>query len=365
MLKFVLAASALSLIALSAVAGEPLQLEEVAKFSETRPGNITVTPNGRMIVSMQPLDGPALKVVEVLKDGSKAPFPTQDWADGPEVGELGLSAVIGVDTDSNGVVWMLDMGSDISGPRLLGWNSETNTPHADLQIDKSALTANSFLQDFAIDEKRGQIYIADMTLGNLAGPSKPAIVIVDQKTGEARRLLEVAEQFISPDRDVVIDGGLMAAKGEDGSLNNLRFGLNPIAISDDSEWVYFGTVNGEQVFRIPAAKLADPSVNSADDLNTFIEEYGPKKPSDGMTFNPNGGLFVSDIENSAIGLTTAGKYEVLIQDERLSWPDGFDVAQDGYVYVTQNQLHKHPAFNQGVNGTKAPFYVMRFPVPGN
>ncbi|MFS8182236.1 L-dopachrome tautomerase-related protein [Pseudovibrio denitrificans] len=363
MLKSVLAASALSLISLAAVAGELLQLEEVASFTETRPGNITVTPNGRMIVSMQPLDGPALKVVEVLKDGSKAPFPTQDWADGPEAGELGLSAVIGIDTDSNGVVWMLDMGSEASAPRLLGWNSETNSLHADLQIDKSALAANSFLQDFAIDEKRGQIYIADMTLGNLAGPSKPAIVVVDLKTGEARRLLEAAEQFISPDRDVVIDGGLMAAKGEDGSLNKLRFGLNPIAISDDSEWVYFGAVNGEQIFRIPAAKLADASAKS-EELAASIEEYGPKKPSDGMTFNPNGGLIVSDIENSAIGLTTEGKYEVLIQDERLSWPDGFDVAKDGYVYVTQNQLHKHPAFNQGVNGAKAPFYVMRFPIPG-
>ncbi|WP_159096994.1 hypothetical protein [Pseudovibrio sp. Alg231-02] len=53
MLKSVLAASALSFLSLSAVAGEPLQLEEVAKFSETRPGNITVTPNGRMMALLQ------------------------------------------------------------------------------------------------------------------------------------------------------------------------------------------------------------------------------------------------------------------------------------------------------------------------
>lgn len=42
-------------------------LEVVAKFDGTRPGNPTVTPQGRIILSMQPLDAPELRVVELMK----------------------------------------------------------------------------------------------------------------------------------------------------------------------------------------------------------------------------------------------------------------------------------------------------------
>lgn len=60
---------------------------------------------------MQPLDGPKYRVVELMKDGSTQPFPSEDWANGPETGKVGLSSVIGIDSTKEGVVWVLDIGS--------------------------------------------------------------------------------------------------------------------------------------------------------------------------------------------------------------------------------------------------------------
>lgn len=54
-------------------------IEVVAKLDGTRPGNITVTEQGRTFLSMQPLDAPELRVVELLKDGTTKAFPNQDW----------------------------------------------------------------------------------------------------------------------------------------------------------------------------------------------------------------------------------------------------------------------------------------------
>lgn len=45
-------------------------LTEVARFNDTRPGNVAVAPDGRIFVSMQPLDKPTYRVVEVRADGT-------------------------------------------------------------------------------------------------------------------------------------------------------------------------------------------------------------------------------------------------------------------------------------------------------
>jgi len=65
-------------------------------------------------------------------------------------------------------------------PLLFDWYMITIPPHAG--------RPGSFHQDFAIDEVRGAIFIADLNVhGALLGPSDPAIVAVDLKTGRVRR----------------------------------------------------------------------------------------------------------------------------------------------------------------------------------
>ncbi|MCV3263100.1 hypothetical protein OGZ01_10085 [Vibrio harveyi] len=87
------AAAAISAVAsYSTYAAEIGSLEAVTQFNDYRGAGVTVTPEGRLIVSMHPLDNPKYRVVEVMANGTKRPFPTMDWSDGPEVGDVGLIA---------------------------------------------------------------------------------------------------------------------------------------------------------------------------------------------------------------------------------------------------------------------------------
>lgn len=339
-------------------AAEVGNLETVTEFTDYRGGGVAITPTGRIFVSMFPMDSPKYRVVELMANGTKRPFPTIDWADGPEIGSVGISGVIGIHSDSKGVLWILDMGSDKSPAQLIGWDTTQEKLYTTIKIDKAAILANSFLQDFVIDEANQKAYIADMSLGNLAGETKPAMISIDLKTGKASRLLEGTSAFMPPKRDIIIDASLLASQSEDGKVNKLYLGLNPIAIDEKSEWVYFGAVSGEMIYRIPASVLAADSL-SDEKRAAKIEEYGPKHPSDGIAIAPGGGILATDVENSSIGLTTKGKYEVLVQDKQLSWPDSIAVS-NGWVYVTQDQLHLLPPFSQGLGNAKPPYKLMRF-----
>lgn len=48
-------------------------VEIVAQF-EKRPGNPAVSPDRRIFLSMQPLDNPDYRVIELLPDGTSKPF---------------------------------------------------------------------------------------------------------------------------------------------------------------------------------------------------------------------------------------------------------------------------------------------------
>lgn len=333
-------------------------IEIVAKLDGTRPGNITVTKQGRIFLSMQPLDGPKYRVVELMKDGSMIPFPNEDWATGPETGKVGFSSVIGINSTDEGVVWLLDMGSDDAPAQIVAWDSVNDTLVKQIEISKDAAAVNSFMQDFALDTKREQIYIADTSLGNLVGTPAPAFVVVDLKTGKSRRVLESHKALLSPEYNVTIDGSLLATKRDDGSIDPIYLGINPIAIDAANEWVYFGTVNGCTIYRIPASALANEKLTEKE-LAESIEFFNEKRPSDGMVIDDNGSIYVGDIEKNAVSVVTSDSFKTFAQDDKLlSWADGFAI-QGGYLYVTQNSLYLHPAMNQGVEGATKPFHILR------
>ncbi len=337
-----------------------LTVETLASFSDTRPGNIAVTPKGRIIMTQQPLDGPTLRVVEILPDGSKIPFPNQDWADGPEIGKVGIAATIGITSDKNGVVWVLDMGSKDSPAQIVAWDTQKNQLHKQISLPKDVIADISFLQDFALDEKRNCIYIADMTFPAPGAQARPAFVVINLETGSARRVLEGVSSLMPVNKDIVIDGSLVGTKVKNGQSAPWHLGLNPISIDPSFEWVYFGTVNGRDIFRIPAHALANGHGTS---LANKIERYAPKPPSDGFVVDDKGQVYVSDVIASAVGISTPEGYRVIAKDKTLlSWPDGFALGPDGFLYVTQNQLHHHPALNEGKDEGAKLYHVVKLKI---
>jgi sugar lactone lactonase YvrE len=328
-------------------------VEVVATLTQA-PGNVAVTPAGRIILSQHQFYSPDLRVVELLPDGRTVAFPNERWARAPGPDGIGLNSVLGIRSDRNGVVWMLDNGGET--PRVVAWNTRENKLHCIIPIPAPATRPGSFHNDLAVDLENGALYLADF-----GGDRGPAIVVVDLRTGTSHRVLEGHASVQAEDIAAVIDGRSPMQRQPDGSLREARVGLNPITIDAASQWVYFGGMHSDDLWRVRTRDLLNARL-SGEELGRRVRRYGTKAPSDGISIDRAGNVYVTDIANNAIGVTSPdGAYRVLVRDaEHLSWPDGISAGPDGWMYATVNKLHRSAALNGGENRSEPPYYLVRF-----
>jgi sugar lactone lactonase YvrE len=324
---------------------EPEPDLEVVAALEQAPGNITVTPSGRIVMSLHQFYDPALRVVTLDENGTLAPFAAAAKVD----------AVLGIQADRDGVVWMLDNGMRTNKPRrLIGWDADKNRKTADINLSK-VTPKDAFLNDLVVDRDHDTVYIADP-----AGGANAAIVVVDLKTKKARRVLEGHESVVPEDIDLVIDGTPVRVRAPGGNEIRPRIGINPIAADAQNEWLYYGPMHGKTLYRVRTADLRDGALKP-EELAGRVEKWAERPISDGISMDNAGNIYISDISNNAVGVITADrKYRILVQDERLSWPDAFSFGPDGKLYVVANQLHRTARLNAGTETAASPFYVLRF-----
>ena len=306
-------------------AEEPLSPEVFATFDQ-RYGDPFFSKDGRLFLSMSPLGASTVKLYEHLEDGMLSAYPSAELSEG-------FGAVIAARVTDDGVIWILDLGKRT----FTGWDIEKNELVREIQLQADVLVEHSFLQDYALDQKRNRAIIADMSQADLKSAPVPAFIVVDLETGEAKRIAQ-GHPSMMPE----IEGGLA---------------LNPITIDHEYEWVYFGALNGRTIYRVPAASFDGDGSKVAE----TIEEYSKKSFSDGMTIDTAGNIYVADIEAMAIGLSTPDGFEsIAALPEGQSWPDGFAFGTDGYLYVTVNQLDRSAALNDGTDKGTGTYMVMRF-----
>ena len=343
----------LSVLLCAACATQPEpagELELVAELDQA-PGNIAVTPDGRLILSQHPIFRPDIKVVELLPDGSVRPFPNQAWNSPREEGGVGFDGVLGIQATADGLVWMLDNGRGSS--RLVAWDTNRDELHRIIEVGAPARARRSFFNDIAVDPVNGQIIITD------ASAKHAALVVVDLKTGSARRLLE-GHPSVQAEPIAMTIGERTYAVDRDGKPK-ASTAVDGITIDPRSEWVYYGASQSLDLWRVRAADLADVSLTAAQ-LAARIERYGDRPVCDGITMDGAGNVYITDLTDYAVGVVApSGEYRVLYRDEQqLSWPDGLAFGPDQYVYVVSNQLHLSVPFNRGKDLTEPPFYVTRF-----
>ncbi len=350
-------------VPLEAVAAEkPPELEIVAELDQ-RPGNIAVSSEGRIFVTMHPFDNPDYSVME-LQDGKLVPWPSEAWSGPRNDKQEGTGSAIGIRASLKGWVYVLDMGAKSAaktyGPQLSTYNLSTNEFFMGRFIPEAVLTEQSFLQDFALDWVNEDFYIADMGQADLTKPARPAIIVLYGNYFQtARRVLEGHPSLMPSDKPMQAEGrDILVMK--DGKPTQIFAALNPITIDPQREWLYYGPMGAGKIYRVKTSLLRDINL-SPEQLASFVEVVGDKPESDGMTVDAKGNVYLTGVNGNEIGIIRPGHpYETYIKDDRLDWPDGFSFGPDGMIYVTINQLNRSKALNLGKEEGMKPYLIARF-----
>jgi sugar lactone lactonase YvrE len=329
----------------------PASALEVVADLDYPPGNIAVTPAGRVFLTLHPDGDPPLQLAELV-NGRPVPFP-DDAFQHSEKGTPHFQSLLSVRLDRQGRLWTLDFARYARGqPRILAFDTESRQLVHQYDFPSDVAGFLSMLNDFQVDPRDGKIYIAD------ASPirQKPALVVYDPAARTSRRVLDGdvsvrPKDFVAqaPGRDMVLFG-----------FYTLRIGVDSITLDDRGEWLYYGPFSGDRLYRIATRDLNDPSLSPAA-LAAKVEDFAPKTISDGLTIDLGNEVFVSDPEHSAILRLGADRRLVtLLKDARLRWPDGFSWGPDGWLYVTCSSL-QHVIFKSaGHIREHAPYQVFRF-----
>ncbi len=204
---------------------------------------------------------------------------------------------------------------------------------------------DSYLNDVRVDTKRQIAYMTDSGLG--------AIIVLDLRTGTARRVLDSSPSVKAEDIKIVIDGKRWGVQ-PDGSVRKVH--SDGIALDKGGDYLYYQALTGRTLYRVATKDLRNEKLKSKE-LNAKLEQVAKTCVADGIEFGADGFLYITAIEDSAIkrlNVSAAEKsLDTVIKDARLVWPDSLSMRGDGFIYVTCSQINL---------GTKppTPYKIFRF-----
>lgn len=320
-------------------------LETVAELP-IRPGNVTVTANGRIFATVQPLDIPSgLQLIEITGPKSYRPWPSAELqSDAGNRGDTRIDAPLGIARDAKNRLWITDMGLNIGKTRLWGFDIATGKLVKRIDLPADVAPEGSFIQDLVVDAGRGWIYLADI--------NNPALLAVRIKDGKVRRFQGHASLQAEEGVEMRVDGTPTYFAGKPA-----RVGVNPIGLSADGKTLYFGAMTGTRWYAVPTRLLREGNDAA---IAAAIRVVGRKPVSDGAATDAAGNHFFTNLnENGIDQLTASGELRALVRDPRLNWADGIQLGGRGWLYIAVNQLHKTKAFTSGEDLGVPPYRIMR------
>jgi sugar lactone lactonase YvrE len=330
------------------------QLEVVAELDIT-PGNVTTSRDGRIFASVHGMRRGSAQLIEIEPGTNNwRPFPNAEWNAKPGSGQNVLNSAHGVAIDSQDRLWVIDHGNWMpdgakpTRPKLVAF--DINTGEMVYRYDFPDSATGTIMQDLAVDGERGFVYIADCG-------SKPAIVVVDINNNTSRRF-EGHRSLQAENVDAIVEGQQLLFPNSEGKMEPARVPVNPITLSADRETLYFGAMNGETWYSVPAQLLRERQSDRI--IGEAIKEVGQKPVSDGISTDAQGNHFITNLKDNAIDkLSSDGKLTRLVQDDRLLWADNVRFGQDSWLYIAVNQLHRNPIFTGKPDTGQPPYYIMR------
>lgn len=349
------AAAVLAAPRFSKAANDPLETMAVSK--DTLWNGITITPDGRRFVALPNWLGPSAGAGEIGKDGELRPWPGNAWNRWAPGGDptKSLVSVNAVRLNPKGdELWVVDAGAPLNGQRLPGGSKLVAFDVATGNVKKVHSLDGIFEESNAapndIRFHGDHAYISESGVGS--------IVMLDLKTDKLRRLL-VRHPLLVMDpvkRPVVIDGKpIRNAAGKPFGTN-----ANQLEVSPDGRWFYIQPLNGGMA-RIEASLLTDENT-PANTLTEALKFWAETPPLSGTAIDTDGTLYLNSVNDRSIRrLKPDGTMEMVLQDDRLRWPDAPWLMPDGYLWIPIAQLAWTPMLNGGTSRIEwpTPLYRLR------
>ncbi len=328
---------------------DPITLEPIAS-SEAQWTGIAVADNDRIFVNYPRWsDNVPISVAELL-DGKPTPFPNRSmnaWKPGKDP-ETHLICVQALYVDEKNRLWILDPANPLfkgvipGGPKLLQVDLSTDRVVRTYRFDSEIAPEGSYLNDVRIDTQRDFAYITDSGEG--------ALIALDLKKGDARRVLDDHRSTTSEDVVLTIGGSKWLPEGTTPQVH-----ADGIAYDPGADMVYYQALTGRTMYRIPGASLRQFQL-SEDSVASTVETVGQTGASDGLIFGPDGKIYISALEHDAIFRTTPdGEVETVVQSKAIAWPDSFSFGPSGQLYFTTARIHEGAA-------PKEPYGIYRISV---
>jgi sugar lactone lactonase YvrE len=330
------------------------QYETVAEFTDLMPTGVTVTDEGRVFVSFPRWGDDVPCTVAEVVDGKPVAYPSAElnkWE--PEGSGDSLVSVQSVITDPKGHVWLLDTGSHSfapwvrNGPKLVEVDPATDQVVRIVRLDPEALNSTTYLNDVRFDFSRGAGGYAYVTDSQPAG----ALIVVDLGSGRSWSRLRGNVTTKATDGFRAIVQGVVR--------DNYVVGADGIAISADGSLLYYCPLSGRRLYSVATSALIDRSVGDEEVAATIVD-LGDKGASDGLESDTDGNVYATAYEHSAVlKRDPGGTWSTIVHAPALLWPDTLAIADDGYLYVSVNQLPRTPLFNGGVDDRIPPYMIIR------
>jgi sugar lactone lactonase YvrE len=319
---------------------------EVVVTSAEPIGNHAVSADGRVFYTIHPESRPSgAKLLEWV-DGAPRAFPSDD-------AQSLFETPLGVAIDRQNRLWTIDHGNHGTGnARLLAFDLSTGEVVHDHVFDSSIAQLGSFLQDLQVDSTGQHVFIADVSFWR----KNAGLVVYDVESGKARRVLDSdpsvsAQDWLirNPTKDMVFFGVVVLKPGVDG-----------IAIDRNDEWLYYGAMAHDTMYRIKVADLLDDSL-SPGALSARVQAVGPKPLNDGLSTDNDGNLLITDVEhNAVIRMKPDGELTTLVRSDRIRWADALSYGPDGWLYVADSATPDQMLQSKAHMAASAPYHIFRF-----
>ena len=316
---------------------------EVVYASAEPPGNVAVSETGRIFMTIHPESRTRGPVVVEIFDGKAHPYPDAEF-------QKKFQTPLGIFVDTRNRLWVLDHGNHgMQRARLFAFDLTADTLAYRYIFNHQEAPLGSYLNDLQVAADREAVIISDLS----ALRQRPALLVLDLAMGQARRLLERDSTTSAQDWNI-------QAFTLPGNLASLRLGLDGLALDPAEEWLYYGAVCHQSLYRVPLRDLVDPAI-PPDDLRKRVEWVSNKPLSDGLRIDQTGQVILTDVEHHGLmRLEKDGTLRTLIATPgKIRWADGCSFGPDGYLYFTDSALPDVMLHSRGHIKKRSPYFLYK------